>query len=86
MPEAIGYGASQAYQPNQANTRAGQVAEQAEAFKTKRSEAAAVIAQRQASFSTNRAEFLSRQAEQLEDRAETRRLEDGVGLQVNILA
>ncbi|MEE4013133.1 hypothetical protein V1T76_13780 [Roseibium sp. FZY0029] len=86
MPDAIGYGSSQAFQPNTTNARANQVAEQAEAFKTKRSEAAAEIAQRQASFSTSRAEFLSRQAEQLEDRAETRQLENGVGIQVNILA
>ena len=86
MPEAIGYGSSQAFQPTLATPRTDQVAEQVEVVKAKRSEAAAVTAQRQAEFSTNRAEFLSRQAEQLENRAETRRLEDGVGLQVNILA
>ncbi|TYC72452.1 hypothetical protein FMN63_07810 [Stappia sp. BW2] len=86
MPDAIGYGSSPAFQPNTSNARANQVAEQAEAFKTKRSEAAAEIAQRQASFSTSRAEFLSQQAEQLEDRAETRQLENGVGVKVNILA
>jgi|GEM_PF-1784672 len=83
MPEAIGYGS---YQPDQAMTRAHQVAEQAEAFKAKRSEAAAEIAQRQASFSTNRAEFLSRQAEQLEDRAQTQNQGNGLGTKVNILA
>lgn len=86
MPEAIGYGSSQAFQPNLATPRTQQVAEQAEAVKAKRSEAAAVNVQRQAEFSTNRAEALSRQAEQLENRAETRSLDDGLGTQVNILA
>lgn len=86
MPEAIGYGSSQAFQPTLATPRTDQVAEQVEVVKAKRSEAAAVTAQRQAEFSTNRAEFLSRQAEQLENRAETRSLDNGLGNQVNILA
>jgi hypothetical protein len=41
--------------------------------------------QRQADFSSNRAEFLSRQAEQLVNRAETRNPENGLGSQVDIL-
>jgi hypothetical protein len=86
MPEAIGNGSSQAFQPNVTNSRAHQVAEMTEAFKAKRSEAVAEIAQRQASFSTNRAEFLSRQAEQLEDRAQTQSPGNGLGIKVNILA
>jgi hypothetical protein len=86
MPEAIGYGSSQAFQPSLATSRANQVAEQAEVIKAKRSEAAAEKAQLAAKFSTNRAEYLSQQAEQLENRAETRRLEEGLGTQINILA
>ncbi len=86
MPEAIGYGSSQAFQPTVDSSRAKQIAEQAEVIKAKRSEAAAEKAQIAAQFSTNRAEYLSLKAEQLESRAETRRLEEGLGTQINILA
>jgi len=86
MPEAIGNGSSQAFQPTLASPRTDQVAEQVAAVKAKRSEAAAETVQRQAEFSTSRAELLSRQAEQLENRAETRSPGNGLGNQVNILA
>ncbi|GAB4512270.1 MAG: hypothetical protein Tsb0019_08670 [Roseibium sp.] len=85
MPEAIGYGSSQAFQPNLATSRTDQVAEQAKAMNASQSKAVAETVQRQADFSTSRAEFLSRQAEQLENRAETRTPADGVGSQVDIL-
>jgi len=84
MPEAIGYGTSQAFQPSLATPRAEQLAEQVKAINANQSEAVAETVQRQAELSSNRAELLSRQAEQLENRAETRSPENGLGNQVDI--
>jgi len=85
MPEAIGHGSNQAFQPTLATPRAEQVAEQAKAINASQSQAVAETVQRQADFSSQRAEFLSRQAEQLENRAQTRTPENGLGTQVDVL-
>ncbi|QFT29262.1 hypothetical protein K1718_02565 [Roseibium porphyridii] len=84
MPEAVGYGQNQAFQPSLATPRADKVAEQVKAMNARQSEAVAETVQRQAKFSSNRTENLSRQAEQLEKRAETRKPEDGLGNRVDI--
>ena len=84
MPEAIGYGTSQAFQPSLATPRTDQLAEQVKAINANQSEAVAKTVQRQAELSSNRAEVLSRQAEQLENRAATRSPENGLGNLVDI--
>ncbi|WP_428648121.1 hypothetical protein [Roseibium sp.] len=84
MPEAIGNVKSPAFQPSLKSPRTEKVAEQAEAVKARRSAAAAETVRRQADFSSNRTEFLSRQAEQLQDRAQNRNAESGLGSRVDI--
>lgn len=84
MPEAIGSGSSLAFQPTLQTPRTEQVAEQAKAMNARQSEAVAETVQRQANFSANRAESLSRQAEQLEERAQTRDPGEGLGNTVDI--
>lgn len=84
MTEAIGQGTTRTFQPSLETSRVKQVAEQAEAIKARQSAAVADTVQRQANFSSNRAEFLSRQAEQLENRAQAQRQETGLGDRLDI--
>ncbi|MBN9673229.1 hypothetical protein [Roseibium aggregatum] len=84
MPEAIGHGPAQAFPPTLGQPRTEKVAQQAEAARARQSEAAAETVQRQANFSSNRAELLSEQAEKLEKRAENRNVDDGLGRYVDI--
>lgn len=71
MPEGVGYGSSQAFQPSLAIPRNEQIAQQTQQLNARQSEAVAETVQRQADFNSNRAENLNRQAEQLEQRAQT---------------
>lgn len=84
MPQAIGQGASRAFQPSLAMQKTEQVAEQAKAISASQSEAVAETVQRQAQFSASRAENLSAQAEKLEKRAETRSAGSGLGNRVDL--
>jgi hypothetical protein len=71
MPEGIGYGASPAFQPSLAVPRGDQLAQQAQQINARQSAVVAETVQRQADFSSNRAESLARVAEQIEQRAQT---------------
>lgn len=83
MPEGVGYGSSQAFQPTLAIPRNDQLAQQTQQISARQSEAVAETVQRQADFSSNRAENLNRQAEQLEQRAQSN-AGNGVGNVVDI--
>jgi len=81
VPEAIGHGA---FQPSAYAPRPEKAAEQAKAINARQSEAVAETVQRQADFSSSRADYLTRQAEQLENRAQARDPGKGLGGQVDI--
>ena len=84
MSEAIASASIQAFQPSLGTPRTEKIAEQVKAVGAKQSEAAAEAVQRQAQFSTRRAENLSEQAEKLENRAQSRLAEDGLGNRLDI--
>ncbi|WP_146048537.1 hypothetical protein [Roseibium marinum] len=84
MPASIGNGTSQAYQPALSSARTEKAAAQAEAIKVRQSEAVAETVKRQADFSSSRAEVLSRQAEQMENRVQSQDPGKGIGGQVDI--
>jgi len=84
MPEGIGYGSAQAFNPAASVPRTERLAEQAETVRVSQDEAVAEIVGRQAQLSSNRAETLARQAEQLENRVEARDSQNGLGNQVDI--
>ncbi|QDG75292.1 hypothetical protein [Labrenzia sp. PHM005] len=84
MPEGIGYGSALAFRPSLQVPRIDQVAEQAQTINAKQSAAVAETVQRQANFSANRAEALSRQAEQLQQRAQPADPGAGLGNRLDI--
>ena len=84
MTAAIASSTSQAFQPSLNTPRTEQVAEQVKVISARQSEAAAETVQRQADFSTSRAQFLSDQAQKLESRAQTRSPENGLGGRLDI--
>ncbi|WP_422041144.1 hypothetical protein [Roseibium sp.] len=84
MSEAIASTSTQAFQPSLSASRIEKTAEQVKVLSARQSEAAAETVQRQAAFSTSRAEFLSDQAEKLENRAQNRSPEDGLGNRLDI--
>ncbi|TYC52597.1 hypothetical protein FMN50_17835 [Rhodobacterales bacterium] len=84
MPEAISHGARQAFLPSLGASGTEKVAQQAEAARNRQSEATAEMVQRQADFSSSRAELLSEQADKLVRRAERTGPENGLGRLVDI--
>ncbi|GGB39805.1 hypothetical protein GCM10011316_09790 [Roseibium aquae] len=85
MPEGIGYSSAQALSQSTVLPQNERMAEKAEAVRTRQGEAVAEIVGRQAQFSSSRAETLARQAEQLENRVETRNDQNGLGNRVNLV-
>ena len=83
MPEGIASGSGQAFQPTLAIPRSDQLLQQTQQLNVKQTAAIAETVQRQAEFSSNRAESLVRQAEKLEDRVQTE-AEAGVGAVVDV--
>ncbi|MBD1546463.1 hypothetical protein [Roseibium aggregatum] len=84
MPEGIGYGVQAASASSAATSQRQKVAEQVERISARKEKTVAAVVQRQASFSANRAETLTRQAEKAQDRVESREARNGLGLRLDV--
>ncbi|EFO32340.1 hypothetical protein TRICHSKD4_2139 [Roseibium sp. TrichSKD4] len=84
MTEAVSGNRSFAVDYSSSRERNSNPIEQIERFRTERKENVAETVGRQADFSTSRAEALSRQAEQLEERAQRRLESKGLGRNLDI--
>lgn len=84
MPDGIGHGAHSASAYSTAISQNQKVAEQVEQLNARKEKAVAEIVQRQADFSTNRAEDLVQRAEKAQERVETRETQNGLGASLDI--
>ncbi|MEJ8474893.1 hypothetical protein [Roseibium algae] len=84
MPEVTGYGSAQALNPREGFASPDQTVEKLKQADVKQDKAVAETVQRQANLSSNRAEVLARQAEQIEGRVQTREAEQGLGNRLDI--
>ncbi|WP_150523247.1 hypothetical protein [Roseibium sediminis] len=84
MTEAVSSNRSLTFADLAARERNAPQSDRAEQFRAKRKESVAETVGRQADFSTSRAESLSRQADQLQDRARRNLQSEGLGRRVDI--
>ncbi|MEP2726276.1 MAG: hypothetical protein ABJO97_15610 [Roseibium sp.] len=84
MPEVTGYGSAQVFSPRAGDAGPERTAEKLQQINVQQERVVAETVQRQADLSSNRAETLARQAEQIEGRVQAREAQEGLGNRLDV--